>query len=243
MKARIGQPKSFFGPYHLAEKILFWIPKQKDEYGFLDVSDTVHDFGEFLAHGFQKRKEPKVGEIYDLFDNRRKPTLLYRLFLWIEKISPKRKIEVQIDPWDFWDMYTNLGYIIRPMLYELKKSKQGAPHIDDEDVPESIRSTSAASKENEYDIDDHHFKRWDYVLDEMIFAFESLFGGKNQDWEDQFTTRNLDFKMKKLESGNSELVKGPNHTVEVDLDGRKKYSDRIQNGFMLFGKYYRSLWS
>ena len=243
MKVHIGSPSYFFGPYQLAEKLLFWIPKQKDEYGILANSDTVHNFGEFLAYGFQKRKEPKVGEIYDLFDNRRKPTLLYRFMLWIQKVLPQRRIKVRIDSWDSWNMYTSLGYIVRPMLYQLKESKQGAPHVDDEDVPKSIRSTSAAPKENEYDIDENHFKRWDYILDEMIFAFESLYGGENQYWETQFTTGEYDFKMKKLESGHSEILKGPNHTVEVDLEGRKQYSDRIQNGFMLFGKYYTSLWS
>jgi molybdopterin molybdotransferase len=43
---------------------------------------------------------------------------------------------------------------------------------DDIDVPEELRSTSAPPKENEYDTDANHFARWDWVMDEMIFAFE-----------------------------------------------------------------------
>jgi hypothetical protein len=39
-----------------------------------------------------------------------------------------------------------------------------------------------------------------------------------------------------------EMVKGPNHTFEVDTKGMKKHSDKIDNGIMLFGKYYSGLW-
>lgn len=43
-------------------------------------------------------------------------------------------------------------------------------------------STSARPKENDWDIDEFHFKRWDWILDEMIFAFDQ----KNKDkWEDK----------------------------------------------------------
>ena len=47
-----------------------------------------------------------------------------------------------------------------------------APLVDDEDVPEELRSTAAPAKENDWDVDENHFKRWDWVLDEMIWAFE-----------------------------------------------------------------------
>jgi hypothetical protein len=33
----------------------------------------------------------------------------------------------------------------------IKKDKHGAPFVDDEDVPEELKSTSAPPKENEYD--------------------------------------------------------------------------------------------
>ena len=35
---------------------------------------------------------------------------------------------------------------------------------------------------------------------------------------------------------------GPNHTYECDYDGMKKVYDRMDNGFRLFGTYYRGLW-
>jgi hypothetical protein len=79
---------------------------------------------------------------------------------------------VKIDKWDVWAMDTTLAHIILPMLKQLNKVKHGAPDIDDEDVPEDLKSTSAPPKESVWDTDANHFKRWDWVMDEMIWAFE-----------------------------------------------------------------------
>jgi hypothetical protein len=244
MRVKIGPYRNYFGPYQLAQKILFWVPKEKDEYGYLHTADRVHKFGEWLAHGSIK-PEPKVGDETDLSDDRPE-TWIYKLLLWIDK-KKKRKVYVHIDRWDTWGMSETLGYIIRPMLKQLIESKHGAPWVDDEDVPEELRSTSARElteeEKNNGHTDDNHFKRWDWVMNEMIFAFESLDGGINQDWEDQFTTGEYDFRFKKTsEDGTSEMVRGPNHTAETDWDGRKAYAERVQNGFRLFGKYYMHLW-
>jgi hypothetical protein len=240
MRVRIGPYKSWFGPYQLAEKIMFWVPKERDEYGIPCTAERVHRFGERLAYG-KVLPEPEVGETVTWGEDR-KSTIISRFLSWIDS-KKKRKIYVHIDRWDTWSMDTTLGYIVRPMLLQLKERKQGAPFVDDEDVPEHLRSTSAPPKENEWDTDDNHFKRWDYVLDEMIFAFESLEGGANQDWEHQFTTGEYDYRFKKQDDDTSLLVQGPNHTAETDWDGRKAYGERVSNGFRLFGKYYQSLWA
>jgi len=244
MKVKIGNYTGWFGPYQLAKMIMFWVPDQKDEYGLPHTADRVHRFGEWLAHG-SIRREPKLGEVYSFGDERHE-TWIYKLLLWIER-KKKRTISVHIDRWDTWNMETTLGYMIRPMLKQLKANKHGAPFVDDEDVTEELRSTAAPElteeQKNIHDVDDNHFKRWDWVLDEMIFAFESLDGGANQDWEEQFTTGNYDFRFKKIdEKGTSEMVRGSDHTAVTDWDGRKAYATRVQNGFRLFGKYYQSLW-
>jgi hypothetical protein len=241
MKVHIGPYRSWFGPYQLAEKILFWIPKEKDEYGFLRTPDRVHKFGEWLAHGSIEPDE-KVGDIVNLGDDRPE-TWIYKLLKWIDK-KKKRKIKVHIDKWDTWSMNSTLAHIILPMLKQLKATTHGAPYVDDEDVPEHLRSTSAPplteEQKNVHDVDDNHFKRWEYVLDEMIFAFQSEV---DDNWEEQFTTGEYDFKFKVVnEDGTSEMVEGPNHTAVTDWDGRKAYADRMKNGFRLFGKYYQGLW-
>jgi hypothetical protein len=155
-------------------------------------------------------------------------------------INPKINY-VKIDRWDTWSMDHTLSYIILPMLKQLKETKHGAPFVDDEDVPEELKSTSAPPKENEWDTDGNHFVRWDYVLDEMIFAFEHKV---DDSWEDNFRTGEIDMKFVKCEDNPevSTMVEGPNHTYVCDYDGMQKVHERMKNGFRLFGKYYEGLW-
>ena len=238
MRVKIDGYKNWFGPYQLAKLLCFWAKPVKSEYDFESEPQWVHNFGEWLAHG-SVEPEPKVGEISS-WDRERHDTLLSRFLTWIHS-KQKRTIKVQIDRWDTWSMDHTLGYIVLPMLKQLKATKHGSPFVDDKDVPAELRSTAAPPKENDYDTDENHFKRWDWVLDEMIFAFETK-AGSLEDWEDQFHTGEHDIQWKKLEGGNSEMIRGPNDTSKYDMKGRKAYQKRISNGFRLFGKYYENLW-
>ena len=78
----------------------------------------------------------------------------------LDFIHPKINY-VKIDRWDTWSMDYTLSHIIVPMLKQLKETKHGAPFTDDEDAPEELKSTSAPPKENDWDTDENHFKRWD----------------------------------------------------------------------------------
>jgi hypothetical protein len=152
-------------------------------------------------------------------------------------IKNDQNVSVRIDNYDTWSMDHTLAYIILPMLKQLKLTKQGAPNVDNKDVPKELRSEPA-----KHDICPTHFDKWDWVLDEMIFAFES----KHNDWEEQFQSGEHDTHWIELTEGEhkgmSEMVKGPNDTFEIDWEGRTAYQERISNGFKLFGKYYENLW-
>ena len=196
--------------------------------------------------------EKDDGVFYNLED---KPDHKYRR--WINMLNPiciglqkvldfiHPKINyVKIDRWDTWSMDHTLAYIILPMLKQLKDSKHGAPNVDDEDVPKELQSIYAFPKE-EYDVDGNHFARWDWVLDEMIFAFECK---NDESWQDAYRSGEIDWKSEACgwdENGKATMYKhvdGPNHTYECDYDGMKVVEDRIQNGFRLFGRYYQNLW-
>jgi hypothetical protein len=163
---------------------------------------------------------------------------------FLDFVHPKINY-VKIDRYDTWSMDHTLADIILPMLKQLKESKHGAPFVDDEDVPEELKSTSAPAKENEWDTDDNHFKRWDYVLDEMIFAFECK---ADDSWQDKFSSGEFDKKTVACqwdENGKAKMyewIDGPNHTYELDIEGMKVVQKRITNGFRLFGRYYENLW-
>lgn len=157
---------------------------------------------------------------------------------------------VRIEPWDTWSADHTLALIILPTLKQIREDKHGAPNTDDEDVPEDLRSTAAPPLENEYDADENHFKRWDWILDEMIWAFEQLV---DDEGEQQFYSGNHDVYFAPVDmDGNDidedeaelyEMRHGPNNTFSIDTEGLQAYNDRIDNGLRLFGKYYRALWT
>lgn len=240
MKVYIGPYKNWFGPYQLAELLCFWVKKQPDEYGILQKPEWVHKFGEWLAHG-NVEPEPQPGELHS-WPKDRPMTWLYKFLSWIHS-KQKRSIQVRIDPWDTWSMDHTLSMIILPMLKQLQKTKHGAPFVDDQDVPKELRSIAAKpltqEEKNNGAVDELHFKRWDWVLDEMIFAFESKL---DDHWQAQFESGENDFQFLQLEDGMSQLVHGANHTKKYDWKGQKAYEKRIQRGLALFGKYYSNLW-
>jgi hypothetical protein len=160
------------------------------------------------------------------------------------KSKKERKINVKIHEYDIWSLDSTLAYIILPALELLKEKKHGSPQVKDDDVPEELKSTSAPKKENEWETDDNFHKRWEWALNEMIWAFSQV----NSDWEDQYFTGETDFQFIELDEKDSdgeslfELIDGPNSTIKIDWEGRKAHFARMQNGFRLFGTYFTGLW-
>ena len=210
----------WLSPYTILKAVCFW---EKDDGVFYNLED-------------------KPDHKYEKWSNRLNPICM-GIQKVLDFIHPKINY-VKIDRWDTWSMDHTLAYIILPMLKQLKDSKHGAPNVDDEDVPKELRSIYAFPKE-EYDVDGNHFARWDWVLGEMIFAFECK---NDESWQDAYRSGEIDWKSEACgwdENGKATMYKhvdGPNHTYKCDYDGIKVVEDRIQNGFRLFGRYYQNLW-
>lgn len=157
---------------------------------------------------------------------------------WNNRPWNKRKIKVRIDNYDVWSLHETLSHVVHPMLVELKEQKNGSPFVDDQDVPENLRSTSVLKPEKEWDVDDNYHKRFEYILDEMIWAFEQ----DTIDWEDQFHKGDIDIFWEDVPGTDLTEMKSRNKDYSFDREGHDKHYDRMQNGFRLFGKYYQSLW-
>lgn len=80
----------------------------------------------------------------------------------------EQKIKVRIDEYDVWSMDDTLAHIISPMLNKLKEHKHGSAYIDNEDVPPELQHPVTDDPDHDSLIE----KRWNYVLGEMIWAFE-----------------------------------------------------------------------
>lgn len=153
----------------------------------------------------------------------------------------ERVVKVRIDDYDVWNLDHTLALIIYPALVRLKEKKHGAPLVEDELVPDELKSTAAPPKENEWDTDENHFKRWDWVMDQMIFSFRELV---EDTWEEQFHSGEMDIEWKKTdESGELlEMSTGPKHTHRFDAEGYRAHLARIQLGLDLFGRFFLALW-
>ena len=204
MKIYINKYRNhWLSPYTILEKVCFW---EKDK-------DVIYNLKDNPKNKYQKwvdRLEPVCVGFQKLLDI----------------VHPKIDY-VKIDYWDIWNMDSTLAPIILPMLKQLKEHKHGSGIVDLEDVPEYLRCDTTEDWDDQKCFDfyrEHEVKegdrdihaRWNWVLDEMIWAFEQLCDYDND---------------KEFYSGD-----------KFDIEGYQKHHERIQNGTRLFGKYYRNLW-
>ena len=142
-----------------------------------------------------------------------KPTVFRKV---LDKLS-KRRVYVYIDDYDVWNMDDTLKYIIHPMLIKLRDTKRGSGMVDDCDVPENLRSTAPGARDGleEWECDHNLHYRYDWVLNEMIWAFDP-------------------------ENSSPELV--PN-TEGKGWDVFEAWDKRCDNARRLFAKYYVTLWT
>jgi hypothetical protein len=172
---------------------------------------------------------------------------LYSVVLPINRWSNsrKRKIIIHIDYHDVWSADHTLALIIHPVLIELRKHKHGSPCVDDQDVPENLR----ANKKDHDDMSEEDstiHERWEYVLGEMIWAFEQH---TYEDCNDEQFHHNSDqlhmiFKDADGKQGfKMDYQKDPaKPPYYVDQEGKTAHYERIANGRRLFAKYYEALW-
>ena len=148
--------------------------------------------------GVSEERCDKIGEYLN-------NTKLNDLCNWIHN-KRNRKIKIHLDNYDTWNADHTLALIIHPLLVELAKDNHGIPFTDVEDAPH----IGIGNKENEWDIDDKAEARWDYIISEMIYAFEKLIGD-----DDEYC-----------------YIAG---TGELDVVKYKEQQSRIANGLRLFG--------
>jgi len=150
----------WLSPYTILEKVFFW---------------REIDYDEPIIEKWSKRLNPICVAWHDFLDFVH-PRITY----------------VKIDEWDTWSMDSTLADIILPMLKQLRASKHGSGYVDMEDVPEHLRYTTTESYDFQTVFDFYHkheikegdcdiHTRWDWVMDEMIFAFEKRV--EDTDWQ------------------------------------------------------------
>lgn len=171
---------------------------------------------------------------------------------WPKK-SHRRKMKIQIEKFDTWSLDHTLAKIIYPALLQLKAEKHGVPSelVDDaggEDWKDQYSFDFYKESHNEaFEI---ACKRWDKILDKMIWAFQQL---AVDDYDRKYHHGKAVYDWLKTDKLYPNPVTGkPEPTYEMvdknpdehwyDHVGHKLHEERIQEGLELFGKYYRNLW-
>lgn len=136
--------------------------------------------------------------------------------VWVSNILTKLvKDKIKVTTLDVYDADVTMAKVILPVLETYVQHKQSYGFVDDCDVPANLKTG--------FDYDETNLKKkWDYVLEEMIFAFRAI--------------------------SNSRMFIHDFHEETTEWD--KSYScavmeleKRINNGTALFGKYFSSIWS
>jgi hypothetical protein len=219
MKAYIGPVNHWFQPYRwLKYSIEWWYGYGlKCDYDKIDTK-KLDALEEWISKTFSW-----VRDIENWFDNRY-----------------ERAVLVRIDKCDTWNVDSTLAFIILPLLKQLRNTKHGSPYVDDADVPENLRSiadTDISDDDRKNGIVDKYLHaRWEWVFDEIIWAFEQV---NDPEADDKFYY-DIDPAKSRFEKGLSideMLARGG-----FDRDGYMAWQERKSRGFALFGKYYEALW-
>jgi hypothetical protein len=183
--------------------------------------------------GVSKARCHKIGEWLN-------NTPLSGICEWIHE-RRKRVVKVRVDYYDIWGMDHTIALIALPLLKKLKEKKQGSPHVDDEDVPEHLRSTAAPplTEEEQHcgSTDNNWHDRWEWVLNEIIWGFENMIA---DDAGDRQFSADKDPAKPSDEPGIS--FKEMMDRTTYDFEAYKAFSDRVQNSMCLFGKYLQGMW-
>lgn len=208
MKVKIGPYLRWWGPYQIAELLLG--NPDKDRFG-MDYKPS-----------WRERWADKLGDWLA-------ETWVADACQWVHD-HRQRQVYVHIDNYDVWNMDDTLRLIIGPMFVKLKEIKHGSGMIEDIDVPEHLRSTAVPPIKEPWDLDDNFHRRYDWLLDEMIWAF-------NTDHE-EVKSAFYDHSAVDESAGITEQIK----KIKVDLEAVKAYDKRLENAYRLFGKYYQTFW-
>lgn len=230
MRVYIGPYKNWIGPYQIAEGLFFWQEKYPSE-------------------ELEKRWDYELSSKLSTW---LASTWVNTVCEWIQT-KKQRTIKVKIHDYDAWNVDSTLAILTLPLLKKLKELKHGSVTVAMEDVPEHMRTSDTEDwgdqrtlkfykLENPESLKYSVHDRWNWILDEMIWAFEQI--QPDYDWEEQYWVTHPKLDLKKYPEDEGQSVVPLRWEVEGKCNwaGRQKHQARISNGLRLFGVYYQGLW-
>ena len=164
----------------------------------------------------------------------------------------ERRIDIQIEQHDTWNLDSTLALIILPALIQLKHTKHGVPSEFVDDIAENWNSQGVFDfmKEDKVEVFEKGCAAWETVLDKIIWSFQQLV---IEDYDSKYHHGKIDISWEKTDKQHPDPVTGKMESTYQIIDknpsehwydsvGHRLHEDRIQEGLVLFGRYFRSLW-
>jgi len=141
-----------------------------------------------------------------------------------------QKVRVHVENHDIWSADATIAHMVLPLLEKLRDEKHGYPLIDPKEIEGLPKELKPKKKEaEEYSKkglpDPKAEARWNWVLNEMIFAMECII---DNSWEDEFFGRDDPDDMLSVKM--------------IDKEGYDNTHKRIDRGLRFFGLWFRALW-
>jgi hypothetical protein len=165
--------------------------------------------------------------------------------------GPKeRKIDVLVERWDTYSVDHTLAFIMLPLLLQLKDTMQGVPG----EFTQSVGSDTDGNycfdfiQDDQDEVFDTNCKKWYDTLDKIIWSFQQII---DDDYSNKYHHGDMKIGWKPITLPNPitgvveemyEMVDENPNEHWYDYLGHQLHEDKIQEGFELFGKYFRSLW-
>lgn len=166
--------------------------------------------------------------------------------------TSSRKINVTIDRYDTWSMDHTLALVILPLLLQFKENHHGVPNdFIDHSGDENVNSQTSFDfyKETQDWAFEQGCKKWDEVLDKMIWSFYQIIVDDDKKYHHGVMKHDWIKTEKQYPNPISGKMEPTYQMVDVnpedhwyDLVGHLEHEKRIQEGLELFGKYFRNLW-
>jgi hypothetical protein len=151
--------------------------------------------------------------------------------------------EIEIHSYDTWSMDRTLAPIVLPMLKQLQKTKHGSPAgmRGFNQTSNQAQGSFDFYKDDDELADTSGHQEWDEIMNKMIWSFTQLVDDVQpmelyctyrdpRPFEEMFGDPD--------ENGLTEFVSESTY----DWVKARTHEDRVDEGFALFGEYFRNLW-
>lgn len=151
-----------------------------------------------------------------------------------------KKCEVILDKEDTWNMDFTVATIVAPLIKQLRETTHSYAAIDKEDVPQELHQTYGTQGEH---TEKYSVQAYEWVLNEIEWAMNEISNENKNEPKMYKHVGDIEFGDIDEATGLGEIKSlGVERIPEMEEPNRQ-YHKRIQQGCVLFGKYFQNLWS